>query len=123
MICASHHDVSSRMGSKKLKLGQVGIRCRFCAHAPARRVRRSSTFPSSICRIYQSITMMLRDHFLECPFMPNEEKEMYTSLRRDTSQGTAGSKNYWITSAKTLGLKDTPDGIFMDDGRHANETP
>eukprot|EP00957_Ditylum_brightwellii_P187831 14301606-Ditylum_brightwellii.AAC.2 len=123
-FCASQHDVSSRLGSKKVKLGQVGIRCRFCAHSPARRrVRRSSTFPSSLSRIYQSLTMMLRDHFLNCSYMPKEEKEAYIMLRSNTSQGIVGSKDYWVSSAKGLGLIDTPDGIYFDDGRHAAGTP
>mmetsp|Transcript_10076 Transcript_10076/g.14973 ORF Transcript_10076/g.14973 Transcript_10076/m.14973 type:complete len:274 (-) Transcript_10076:162-983(-) len=122
-FCASHHDVSSRLGCKQVNLGQVGIRCRYCAHcSPRRRVRRSSTFPSSLCRIYQSLTMMLRDHFLKCPFMPQEDKEAYIRLRSSISEGIVGSKSYWVLSAKGLGLTDTPDGIFFKDERHATGT-
>eukprot|EP00957_Ditylum_brightwellii_P010422 788224-Ditylum_brightwellii.AAC.1 len=117
---ASQHDVFSRSGSKKVKLGQVGFRCRFCANSPEKqRSRRSSTFPSSLSRVYQSLTMMLRDHFPNCSYMPPKEKQEYTTLRSNSSQGVVGSKDYWVTSAKSLGLIDTTDGIFLNDGRHA----
>mmetsp|Transcript_36103 Transcript_36103/g.55038 ORF Transcript_36103/g.55038 Transcript_36103/m.55038 type:complete len:469 (+) Transcript_36103:352-1758(+) len=119
-FCASQHDVFSRSGSKKVKLGQVGFRCRFCANSPEKqRSRRSSTFPSSLSRVYQSLTMMLRDHFPNCSYMPPKEKQEYTTLRSNSSQGVVGSKDYWVTSAKSLGLIDTTDGIFLNDGRHA----
>mmetsp|Transcript_23395 Transcript_23395/g.29857 ORF Transcript_23395/g.29857 Transcript_23395/m.29857 type:complete len:151 (+) Transcript_23395:259-711(+) len=32
LYLASHHDVSSRLGSEKVTFNPVGIRCRFCAH-------------------------------------------------------------------------------------------
>lgn len=32
LYLASHHDVSSRLGSKKVTFNPVGTRCRFCAH-------------------------------------------------------------------------------------------
>uniref|UniRef100_A0A7S4RR65 Uncharacterized protein n=1 Tax=Ditylum brightwellii TaxID=49249 RepID=A0A7S4RR65_9STRA len=122
-LCASQEDVSARLGSKKVKLNQVGIRCRFCVNCPDRRkARRSSTFPSSLSRIYQSLTMMLRDHFMNCSSMPDEEKEAYSLLRSNTSQGIVGSKDYWVTSAKSRGLIDTPEGIFLDDGRNEERT-
>mmetsp|Transcript_41722 Transcript_41722/g.61073 ORF Transcript_41722/g.61073 Transcript_41722/m.61073 type:complete len:446 (-) Transcript_41722:319-1656(-) len=121
--CASHHDVSSRLGCKQVNLGQVGIRCRYCANRPQRRrVRRSSTFPSSLCRIYQSLTMMLRDHFSKCPHMPQKHKDEFDRLRKCLTQGTVGSKGYWVESAKGLGLIDTPKGIFFEDGRRAPGT-
>lgn len=112
VFSASRDDVASRMNSKKVLLGQVGIRCRFCAHLPHReRTGRSSSFPSSINRIYQSLTMMLRDHFTKCSAMPQQMNERYLCLKANASQGATDSKKYWIESAHTLGLTDTEDGI------------
>eukprot|EP00957_Ditylum_brightwellii_P084090 6393123-Ditylum_brightwellii.AAC.1 len=54
--------------------------------------------------------------------MPQEDKEAYIRLRSSISQGIVGSKEYWVLSAKGLGLTDTPDGIFFEDGRHAEGT-
>jgi hypothetical protein len=108
VFSASQDDVASRMNSKKVLLGQVGIRCRFCAHLPHReRTGRSSSFPSSINRIYQSLTMMLRDHFTKCNAMPPQMNERYLCLKANASQGATDSKKYWIESARTLGLVDT----------------
>lgn len=112
VFSATREDVASRMNSKKVLLGQVGIRCRFCAHIPHReRTGRSSSFPSSINRIYQSLTMMLRDHFTKCHAMPPAIKERYLCLKANASQGATDSKKYWIVSAHALGLVDSDEGI------------
>ena len=109
---ATQADVTSRKKSKKVRKGQVGIRCRFCAHISyERRVGRSSSFPSSKSRIYQSITMMLREHFGYCKAMPLEIKERYLSLKENRSQGAIDSKKHWVESASRLGLVDTTDGL------------
>ena len=112
VFTASPDDVAARVNSKKVLLGQVGIRCRFCAHQPHRdRAGRSSSFPSSINRIYQSLTMMLRDHFTKCHSMPKQIKERYLYLKANTNQGATDSKKYWLESAHELGLMDTDAGI------------
>ena len=109
---AIESDVTSRKTSKKIRKGQVGIRCRFCAHQPyVRRAGRSSSFPSSKCRIYQSVTMMLRDHFGYCKDIPLEIKERYLVLKENKNQGATDSKKYWVISASRLGLADTADGL------------
>jgi len=113
-VCAFKEDVISRLNSKRVILGQVGIRCQFCAHLPHKqRGKRSSTFPSSLDRIYQSITMMIRDHFESCPAMPSELKAKYKDIKATASQGVDGSKQYWVLSAKKLGLVETDSGIFF----------
>mmetsp|Transcript_20279 Transcript_20279/g.29750 ORF Transcript_20279/g.29750 Transcript_20279/m.29750 type:complete len:456 (-) Transcript_20279:105-1472(-) len=115
IFLATQDDVSSRMDSnKKLVVGQVGFRCRYCANIPASgRAWRSSTFPSSISRIYQSFTMMIKDHFSHCFVIPKEKQEQYANIRRKSSPGVPGSKQYWINSAHELGLVDTPNGIHF----------
>ena len=109
---ATQADVTSRKKSKKIREGQVGIRCRFCAHQPyKKRAGRSSSFPSSKSRIYQSVTMMLRDHFVYCKAMPLEIREHYLILKKDKIQGATDSKEHWVNSAGRLGLADTADGL------------
>lgn len=121
VFSATREDVASRMNSKKVLLGQVGIRCRFCAHLPHReRTGRSSSFPSSISRIYQSLTMMLRDHFTKCHAMPPAIQERYLSLKSNASQGATDSKKYWIESANSLGLVDSSDGIRFRNSRYVS---
>ena len=114
-ICrASHDDCKTRNNATSFR--QVGIRCRFCAHKPPTgRGCRSSAYPSSIRQIYQSFTMMLRDHFGSCEAMPEETKKRFIALKDKPSQGATDSKRYWIYSAMKAGLADSPDGIIMDE--------
>eukprot|EP00934_Nitzschia_sp_Nitz4_P006789 Nitzschia sp. Nitz4//scaffold166_size90379//40405//41516//NITZ4_005057-RA/size90379-processed-gene-0.128-mRNA-1//-1//CDS//3329538196//6779//frame0 len=113
---ASKDDVRSRNTSKKVRYGQVGIRCRFCAHLPqAARANRSSSYPSSLSRIYQSLTMMLRDHFGSCSSIPPEIKRKYFALKGKTAQGATDSKQFWVYSAKKIGLMDSDNGIWVDE--------
>ena len=106
-------DVYVRRRSKKIVHDQVGIRCRFCAHlSPCDRLGRSSSFPSSIDRIYQSVTMMIREHFSQCPEMLTEIREQYTVYRNMTrKKDLLESKTYWVDSAKSLGMYDSDQGI------------
>ena len=113
---ANHDDVKARNSSKKVSLGQIGIRCRFCAHLPTNaRASRSSSYPSSVSRIYQSLTMMLRDHFSKCGAMPQHIQQRFLDLKGKTSQGATDSKHYWIHSSHKLGLVDSDSGIAIRD--------
>lgn len=120
-VCwASREDVAVRNASKKVSLDQVGIRCRYCAHKPpGSRAQRSSAFPSSIPQLYQSFTMMLRDHFDSCTCIPTEVMEQYLSFKSSTCQGATEAKKYWSYSAAKLGMVDTEEGIVMNDDTRA----
>jgi len=113
-ICrASHDDCKTRNNATSYQ--QVGIRCRFCAHRPPTgRGCRSSAYPSSIRQIYQSFTMMLRDHFGTCDAIPDDVKERFLILKDKPSQGATDSKRYWIYSAMKAGLADSSEGIIMN---------
>jgi len=115
---AKENDVISRRNSKKVLLGQVGIRCRHCAHVPyEERTSRSSCYPSSLSRIYQSLTMMIREHFSKCLQMDPDAKERFLTLKGLSTQGAADSKHFWVSSAKAIGMRDTDKcGIAMDSG-------
>lgn len=116
---ATEQDVRERKKSKQVKVNQVGIRCRFCCHLPHReRTGRSSCFPSSIDRIYQSVTMMIREHFSICDHFPAETRKKYMKLKQNTKKGEMESKTHWRKAAKTLGMMDvhnsyTGKGIFF----------
>lgn len=113
---ATEDDVRSRNSSKKVVQGQVGIRCRYCAHLPPRRrASRSSSYPFTLSRIYQSLTMMLRDHFGSCNAIPSPIRERFLTLKGKTAQGATGSNNFWEHSAKRLGLIDSESGIWVNE--------
>jgi hypothetical protein len=113
---ANEDDVLSRNRWKKVVLGQVGIRCRYCAHLPQNgKTTRSSSYPFTLSRIYQSLTMMLRDHFGNCGCIPAPIKKKFFDLKGTTSQGAMGSNKFWESSSRTIGLVDSPTGIWVAD--------
>jgi hypothetical protein len=123
---ASNKDVASRVNSRKIFHHQIGIRCRFCAHIPyIDRACRSATFPSSVDRTYQSLTMMIRDHFVDCTSVPRRKWERFAELKTWPSSSITGARRYWIDSAKNLGMVDTPTkGIMWDaNARLAGHVP
>lgn len=121
---ADKQDVMERKSSKSVALGQVGIRCRFCAHLPSTdRASRSSAFPSSVSQIYQSFTMMVREHFARCPAIHSKERETFLALKGKSLQGDFNSKEYWKHSALKLGMVDGGDKIELDETAEAMIPP
>lgn len=116
---ASRDDAKARNNS--IAYQQVGIRCRFCAHMPtSARAGRASAFPSSVRQIYQSFTMMLRDHFGNCEAMPAPTLEKFMLLKDKPAQGATDSKRYWIHSATKIGMADTSDGLVINEQTRAD---
>jgi hypothetical protein len=109
---ASREDCKARNNS--IAYHQVGIRCRFCAHiSPTARAGRSSAFPSSLRQLYQSFTMMLRDHFGKCDMMPSRVRKDFLALKDKPSQGATDSKRFWIYSGMKVGMADSANGIAV----------
>lgn len=109
---ASHEEVNARNSSIVYK--QIGLRCRHCAHRTGNsKAGRSSAFPSSIRQIYQSFTMMLRDHFPNCDAIQGEVGKQYILLKDKPSQGATDSKRYWVYSGLKIGMADSKEGIYM----------
>ncbi|CAB9496998.1 expressed unknown protein [Seminavis robusta] len=111
---AEKYKVAGRSNGKGLSTQQVGIRCRWCVNTPAdSRVCRSSAFPSSLRQLYQSFTMMVRDHFgptTMCQAIPTHLRDRLNHLRCSrVSQGASDSKHYWIYAANKIGMVDTPN--------------
>jgi hypothetical protein len=103
--------------SKKVLECQVGIRCRFCAEIPfSSRAGRSSSYPSSLDRIYQSVTMMIREHFPMCPLMLPEVRtkyDCYRNSKQHAGKRKNGTKSYWVDSANELGMFDSKNDEQM----------
>lgn len=112
---ATAEDIAVRAPTTfSITVGQVGIGCIHCVNQPSKlRSNRAVCFPFSIARIYQSVADIQRFHFGECKMLPPEVKEKFLSLQRASSKGSKGlaTRQYWVTSARKLGLVDTPQGI------------
>jgi hypothetical protein len=112
----TNEDLSSRIRGRKkrIELGQVGIRCRHCAHALAERHTKGFVyFPATLLGLYQAAQNMSSNHIQcgLCPEMPDSLKEKFTELFPTKIQTSGGGRVYWAESAKRLGMIDTDHGI------------
>lgn len=114
IFCADANDVAARhsKGAQKLHVGQIGIRCKHCTNFHTKkRAERAVCYPSSISRIYQTVADMQRFHFEVCTAIPMEMKTLYKNLKTTRPRGMGSPQEYWIASAKEIGLIDTDQGI------------
>lgn len=112
---ATEEDIAVRTPTTfSVVVGQVGIGCIHCLKLPAKeRSNRAVCFPFSIGRIYQSVADIQRFHFTECKMVPQEVRDRFVKLQSKSSKGSKGlaTRQYWVSSAKKIGLVDTSKGI------------
>ncbi|CAJ1969648.1 unnamed protein product [Cylindrotheca closterium] len=112
---ATEEDIAVRTPTTfSVSVGQVGVACKHCLKEPAKsRLNRAVCFPSSVTRIYQSVADIQRYHLGECKMVPADIKEQFAELQQASSKGSKGlaTRQYWINSAKRIGLVDTTKGI------------
>jgi hypothetical protein len=116
LFTASKENVAtpSKGKRKPIVVGQVGIRCPFChsedEDPDAPRSIGSVYYPTTISSIYNATMNLLQRHLAACQSVPRDIMKQYQSLKaEDARSGT--SKKYWIESALSQGLVDTPNGI------------
>ena len=98
--------------NRSVVVGQVGIRCRHCAHLPQRaRARGSTIYPSKLSGIYQASQNMANSHIAQhCQEVPAEIKDnLKTLANRKSSAG--GGRDYWASGAKILGACEDSHGL------------
>lgn len=113
---ATEDDVSThtRGRNKPISFGQVGIRCRHCAHLPVSRRQKGSTyFPASLLGLYQAAQNMCTTHMQcgLCTEMPVAIKQQFSQLLNNKSSSSGAGRPYWAKTAAKLGLVDTEEGI------------
>jgi len=111
---------SSKAKGRYIHAGQIGIRCPYCCTINEKketgtkssiRVNTcSAQFPTSIASIYSVTLDLLQHHTRVCDCVPQEILKQYNELNTDYASGTK-SRQYWIESAKALGLVDTTSGV------------
>eukprot|EP00523_Entomoneis_sp_CCMP467_P005879 CAMPEP_0168730150 /NCGR_PEP_ID=MMETSP0724-20121128/6585_1 /TAXON_ID=265536 /ORGANISM="Amphiprora sp., Strain CCMP467" /LENGTH=1089 /DNA_ID=CAMNT_0008777085 /DNA_START=192 /DNA_END=3461 /DNA_ORIENTATION=- len=124
---ATDEDIAVRAPTTfQISKGQVGIGCIHCVRQPPKyRSNRAVCFPFSINRIYQSVADIQRFHSSECKRCPQDIKEKFLALQNASSKGSKGlaTRQYWVASARKLGLVDTSKGIrFNRDPSEPQET-
>lgn len=109
-----------------IQLHQVGLRCIHCRHLPSRkRVKRAVCYPSSVGRVYHSVSDMKFDHFPLCKGLPDDIRKMFDSLRSEGNRSgekqpnirksgcSSSTAQYYHDSALKMGMMDCSGGIFM----------
>jgi hypothetical protein len=86
-------------------LGQVGLRCRYCAPLPrAARTKGAVYYSQTIDGIYQVAQNMSKVHLCErCHRIPREVQDKLKALRGD-NQRAVGGKHYWADGVRALGV-------------------
>lgn len=118
VFTATEADVAtpSKGKRKPIHVGQIGIRCPHCRlydssnGANKARERGSVYYPTTISSIYNATMNLLQRHLHNCPAVPDEIMRRYETLKADDAR-SGTSKRYWMESALSLGLVDTPNGI------------
>merc|ERR1719162_1082500 len=97
-------------GRKEPSNGQVGIRCVFTKNLLAsEKPSGCMVFPESLEAIHTKVGEMLRLHFKSCPYIPDDKRDVFKSLR-NFGPKVDESGQYWIDSARDIGLADIPPG-------------
>ena len=131
---ATQEDIAAPCPGRRVKiqLQQVGLRCIHCKNLPPKaRRKRNACFPSSVARVYNSVSDMKFDHFGACVSLPANLREEFEHLRQaetnnktsssasSTTSGTpkqshASTAQYYQESARNdLGMEDGTAGIFL----------
>jgi hypothetical protein len=117
---ATHDDIqfNAQKMNKAVVLGQVGIRCRYCAtHAPWTRKRGAVYYSANLDGLYQAGQNMSKNHFsLHCTTIPEKPKHKLLRLK-DGKRRAGGGKQYWSEAARALGVYEDRYGLRFRGGR------
>jgi hypothetical protein len=117
-------NVSSRTASLFNINATTPVSLKICCSEenPAERGQQATSYPSLISGIYNSVQQMLRLHLDCCLSMPSDVRARIEGLKISCSS-RGGRKQYWVDSAKRLGLVDTPHGIHFGRDPHGPLPP
>lgn len=111
---------SSAQGrNRPVVIGQVGVRCIYCAQLPFReRPKGAVYFPSKLTGLYQASQNMQMNHFSStCQLMPAHERKIMFELKDQRSSSLGGGKQYWTNAARVLGIYETEnEGLRLSRG-------
>lgn len=98
--------------NKAVVLGQVGIRCKHCAHEdPWARTRGAVYYSASLGGLYQAGQNMSKNHLEnECKAIPSHIREELLK-KKVIKRRAAGGKKFWADSARSLGIFEDQYGL------------
>lgn len=116
---ATQEDVDARVRGRKqkIRLGQIGVRCRYCAHLKTKhRGRGAVYFPKTLINVYQAAQNIASAHFCAegtcCPFVPTSiiHEIDIQKPRRDASKA---GRSYWVEACSNLGVYEKDGGLWL----------
>lgn len=111
---ATVQDLSRASKRGRIVLGQVGIRCRFCANRDNKdKAVAAVSYPTTVSGIYESVKRWQRVHQSVCQDVPQEVREKLDTLQ-NTSVWVPTTRQYWADSARALGMTDSHQGIRFE---------
>ena len=107
---------TTQRGARATIVGQIGLRCRYCAHLDKgeERAKQSACYPSKKDTIFEAIRNFQRTHLTNCKHVPDDVLRRYTELanqRKRLSQRFL--KAYYAEAATELGIVDTSKGLVF----------
>lgn len=109
-MMVSSDDVLKSSKRGRISLKQVGIRCAYCAHEEIEtRAMSAVSYPVSSSGIYESVKRWVKIHLPLCQSIPSDVKDKIRALEKVAFVAT--TRQYWIDSAKSLGIEDTRSGL------------
>ncbi|KAL3920456.1 MAG: hypothetical protein SGARI_006938 [Bacillariaceae sp.] len=101
--------------NKAIVLGQVGIRCRYCARLPTwSRARGAVYYSATLNGLYQAAQNMAKNHLCRhCRLIPDDTKRQLMNLR-NCKRRAVGGKKYWAEGARVQGVIQTADGLYFE---------
>lgn len=118
VFCATKADIEKVKTERKypVSIGQVGIRCIYCAHSAGGAHGSAVNYPSGIGSIYECVREFQKVHIESCPNIPDPVRTRLKSLTKTSTSLTSVLRRYYILAAKALGMVESSDGIRSDLG-------
>jgi hypothetical protein len=103
---------SAQGRNSPIQIGQVGIRCKYCANMPIKcRSRGAVYFPRSIDGIYQVAQNLTKIHLCNsCTRVPEDLRKKLTELSK-VNKRASGGKRYWIERVREIGIYEDGKAI------------
>ena len=111
-------------------LHQIGLRCIHCRDVPHKqRIKRAVCYPSSVGRVYHSVSDMKHDHFKACPSLPADVRLRFLELKEQKKSNTdkklssrttgcsSSTAQYYFDTASEMGMVDGKGGVFWKDSK------
>eukprot|EP00977_Amphora_coffeiformis_P012444 scaffold3077_cov162-Amphora_coffeaeformis.AAC.3 len=129
VFTATERDITQPAPGRKnpVSLHQIGLRCIHCRDmAIKQKVKRAVCYPSSVGRVYHTVSDMKSDHFKACPGIPEDLRRRFLELKDDKTKGdkklpskvtgcSSSTAQYYHDTACEMGMADGNGGVFWSD--------